>query len=358
MSGHGTTILDMEGHGTHVSGTVGEETNNGVMLAGHGLQDQDHAGQSVRQLLGYSVFALGAGYSWTRAAGLRRLSGQRHEPGIRYAADNGAKVINFSIGGPGQTPLLRDAISYAVGKGVFVAMSAGNSYDTGNAPDYPARYAETIAGAMAVASVGRSLRHAYYSTSGSYVEIAAPGGDQLEGGLAGGIWQSTIRAADSDPETILFLASIGSRRPRPRAPRWPRRTSRGWRRCSSASSARARRPRWSSRSSRRPPARAVAATASRPTCRLPRPAFHRASQERALIWCRPDSASSRLVRFGAQKVGAMRRMLLSIGLCAASLLSASLAAAQATQIRRRSWSVWNRRRCARNPRSTRRPWRR
>ena len=46
---------------------------------------------------------------------------------IRYAADNGAHVINMSLGGPEQSIALRDAIRYAVGKGTFVAMSAASS---------------------------------------------------------------------------------------------------------------------------------------------------------------------------------------------------------------------------------------
>ena len=204
VSGHGTTILDMDGHGTHVSGTVGEETNNLVMLAGMAYNTRI---MPVKVCLSYwdvQFSRSAAGIPGMAPPNSGGCPDSATAPGIRYAADNGAKVINFSIGGPGATPSLRDAITYAVGRGTFVAMSAGNSYDTGNTTEYPAKYGETIDGAMAVASVGRSLHHAYYSTSGSYVEIAAPGGDQREGGLAGGIWQSTIRAADSDPETIVF----------------------------------------------------------------------------------------------------------------------------------------------------------
>ena len=54
--------------------------------------------------------------------------------GIRYAADNGAKVINMSIGfdGGGPLPAIEEALRYAVGKGVFVAVSAGNAFDEGN----------------------------------------------------------------------------------------------------------------------------------------------------------------------------------------------------------------------------------
>ncbi len=119
---------------------------------------------------------------------------------IRYAADNGAKVINMSIGrtGGGPAPVVRDAIAYAVGRGVFVAVASGNTRDSGNAPSRVAEFAPSIDGMVAVGAVGKSLDLAYYSTTGSYVEIAAPGGDQRQlgqGGTTAGIVQQTI---DSD----------------------------------------------------------------------------------------------------------------------------------------------------------------
>ncbi len=61
--------------------------------------------------------------------------------GIRYAADHGAKVINLSLGGAGSSEALRDALLYAVSKGAFVAISAGNDFEEGNAIEYPAAYA-------------------------------------------------------------------------------------------------------------------------------------------------------------------------------------------------------------------------
>jgi len=54
--------------------------------------------------------------------------------GIRYAADNGAKVMNMSIGRTGPpAPVIEDAIRYAVGKGVFIAIAAGNDFLDGGA---------------------------------------------------------------------------------------------------------------------------------------------------------------------------------------------------------------------------------
>jgi serine protease len=204
VSGFDTTVLDTDGHGTHVGSTAGEETNNNLMLAGVAY------GASIMPIKACLSFwdvqfarsAAGTpGYAPLDAGG---CPDSATVPGIKYAADEGAKVINFSIGGEDADPALEEAIKYAVSKGAFVALSAGNGFDDGNPVEYPAKYAETIDGAMAVAAVGRSLEHAFYSSAGSYVEIAAPGGDVQAGGSAGGIWQSTIRRADSNPATVIF----------------------------------------------------------------------------------------------------------------------------------------------------------
>src|SRR5262249_6366738 len=57
---------------------------------------------------------------------------------------------------------------------------------------YPSFYASQIDGAMSVAAVGPTLAHAAYSTTGTYCEIAAPGGDANVGGAAAGIYQVTV----------------------------------------------------------------------------------------------------------------------------------------------------------------------
>src|SRR5262249_35845993 len=121
--------------------------------------------------------------------------------GIRWAADHGAKVINLSLGGPQPSSVLRDALAYAVGKGAFLAIAMGNSYEDGNPTEYPAAYAAGIDGVMAVGAVGPSLNRSFYSSTGPHIEISAPGGDDREGGSRGMIWQSTISANDAIPAT-------------------------------------------------------------------------------------------------------------------------------------------------------------
>ena len=86
-------------------------------------------------------------------------------------------------------------MQYAVSRGAFVSISGGNSFEDGNGADYPALYARDINGVMAVAAVGQDLNRAYYSTTGDFIEIAAPGGNTRVGGAAGRIWQQTYRAA-------------------------------------------------------------------------------------------------------------------------------------------------------------------
>ena len=119
--------------------------------------------------------------------------------GIRFAADNGAKAINLSLGGLRPAPAYQDALNYAVSHGAFAAVAMGNEFEEGNPTEYPAAYAPGIGGVMSVGAVGRSLRRAYYSNTGTHLEISAPGGDDRDGGLAGVIFQTGLFGLDFDP---------------------------------------------------------------------------------------------------------------------------------------------------------------
>jgi serine protease len=197
-------VLDSDGHGTHVSATVAQTTNNNLGFAGvaynaHVMPLKACLSfwdiQIIRSEQGIPGYApLNAGGCPTSAV----------TAAIRYAADNGAKVINLSLGGTNPSPTYLDALNYAVSRGVFVAMSAGNEFNDGNPTTYPASYAPEISGAMSVGAVGRSLSRAGYSTTGSFVEIVAPGGNGSDGGSAGLIWQAGIFFSDYDPEVVIF----------------------------------------------------------------------------------------------------------------------------------------------------------
>jgi len=195
----GGPVIDMDGHGSHVAATVAEDTNNGFGLAGIAYNVRI---MPVKVCLGYWEFMFIRGEDGVTGFANPDTSScpfSALAEGIRYAADNGARIINMSLGGTGQSNTLRDAMRYAIDKGVFISMSGGNRAETGNQVGYPAFYGQQFGGAMAASSVGRNLAKAYYSSTGSYIEIAAPGGDARSGGSGGVIWQSTVRQPDVNP---------------------------------------------------------------------------------------------------------------------------------------------------------------
>jgi len=174
--------VDLDGHGTHVAGTIGQLTNNGNGTAGMAYNVRL---MPVKVIQGTWDDIFGSPFVGTDDVVAR---------GVRYAADNGAKVINLSIGREegGPAPVVTDAIRYAVDRGVFVAVASGNTRADGNQPNRLAQPAPDIAGMVAVGAVGRTLNIAFYSTTGPYVELAAPGGDQRQGGVSAGILQQTL----------------------------------------------------------------------------------------------------------------------------------------------------------------------
>jgi hypothetical protein len=96
--------------------------------------------------------------------------------GIYYAVDNGANVINLSLGGNSSKDTLKSAIEYASNKGVIVVMAAGNNSDA--LPSYPARYAYNSG--IAVGAVDKNNNLADFSNRSGSQEITyvtAPGVD-------------------------------------------------------------------------------------------------------------------------------------------------------------------------------------
>ena len=197
-------VVDMDGHGTHVASTIGEDTNNAVAGAGiaYGVNVMP-----LKVCVGYweVQFAMSAsGYRGYVPQDSGGCAESEIAEAIRYAADSGAKVINLSLGGPTPSTTLRDALAYAVSRGAFVAIAMGNAYEDGNPVEYPAAYAKDIEGVMSVGAVGPSLERAYYSSTGPHIEISAPGGTVREGGANSLIWQATILPTDSDPARIIL----------------------------------------------------------------------------------------------------------------------------------------------------------
>jgi serine protease len=194
--------VDLDGHGTHVAGTIGQLTNNGNGTVGMAYNVRL---MPVKVIQGLWDEIFGSPFEGTDDVVAR---------GVRYAADNGAKVINLSIGREegGPATVVTDAIRYAVGKGCFVVVASGNTRADGNQQNRLAIPAPDIQGMVAVGAVGRTLDLAFYSTTGPYVELSAPGGDQRQGGVSAGILQQTL-----DPDLLETYARPVSQYGPPRA---------------------------------------------------------------------------------------------------------------------------------------------
>ncbi|RPJ64600.1 MAG: peptidase S8, partial [Acidobacteria bacterium] len=157
--------FDTDGHGTHIAGTIAQNTDNQTGAAGMAF----NVGiMPVKVLDTEWDEQNGAPFTATLSVVAQ---------GIRWAADHGAKVINMSLGAESGSSTIENALRYAVGQGAFISIAAGNTGDEDNSPEWPATYAKTIDGVMAVAAVDYNLQRAPYSTHRDYVEIAAPGGD-------------------------------------------------------------------------------------------------------------------------------------------------------------------------------------
>lgn len=142
---------DVVGHGTHTSGTIAAVTNNATGVASLAYNAQLIEGKVLDD---------------TGSGSLTNIAN-----GITWAADNGAKVINMSLGGASGSTTLQNAVNYAWNKGVVVVASAGNNGNT--KANYPAYYTNSLA----VAATDSADARASYSTYGSWVDIAAPGSD-------------------------------------------------------------------------------------------------------------------------------------------------------------------------------------
>ena len=146
------TVDDRYGHGTHVAGSAAAATNNSTGVAG-----------TCPDCNLYNVKVLGdtGGGSDSSVAN-----------GITWSADNGAKVVNMSLGGGGSNTL-QLAVDYAWNKGVVLVAAAGND-DVSNLA-YPAAYDKVIA----VASTDNKDLKSSFSNYGSWVDVAAPGSSIL-----------------------------------------------------------------------------------------------------------------------------------------------------------------------------------
>jgi subtilisin family serine protease len=151
VCGKAGTSFDPHGHGTHVAGIAAARDNSVFGLGG-----APEASILPVRVLSSS----GSGSNSDVAAG------------IYWAVDNGADVINLSLGGSSASTAVQDAVTYAEAQGVVVVAAAGNS--NSDAKSYPGGFdGEVIA--VGATAMNTPAARASFSNYGSWVDIGAPG---------------------------------------------------------------------------------------------------------------------------------------------------------------------------------------
>jgi len=152
FTGQATDPFDTLGHGTFVSSLVGALNDDGQGMAGFCGSCKLDIVKDIG-LTSYSVATA-----------------------IRTLTDAGVRVINMSFGGPGISLVEKDALDYAIGKGVLLVASAGND---GGPVNYPAAYLQPDGGAagygLAVGASDATDHPAPWSSWGSHLSLLAPG---------------------------------------------------------------------------------------------------------------------------------------------------------------------------------------
>ncbi|MFF2887751.1 S8 family peptidase [Paenibacillus sp. NPDC057967] len=189
----GTNIVDKNkapdddvGHGTHVAGIIGASVNNGEGVAGISWYNK---------IMPVKVLdSSGAGSTYSVAQG------------IIWAVDNGAKVINMSLGNYAQADFLHDAIKYAYERDVVLIAASGN--DNTERPGYPAAYPEVFA----VAATNNNKEKASFSNYGDYIDVAAPG-DSIASTYPGSQYAALSGTSMASPHVAALAGLIRSANP-------------------------------------------------------------------------------------------------------------------------------------------------
>jgi subtilisin family serine protease len=154
-------VADANGHGTFVASLAAGSVTNAEGIAGFG---------GDARLIVIRV---------SNAEGL--ISDVDEAAGIVYAVEQGAKIINLSFGGHSTSETEQRAIDFAVSRGALVIAAAGNEFEAGNPVIYPAALLQPPGSngrggrGLVVAATGTRGQRAWFSSTGSYVSLAAPG---------------------------------------------------------------------------------------------------------------------------------------------------------------------------------------
>ena len=180
--GDGGGVTPSSFHGTHVAGTIGAATNNGAGVAGVAW-DVNLMPLRVCGLDGCSLFDI--------MQAVRFAAGLPNDSGLLPAAP--ADVINLSLGGPFFSQAEADLYEQVRQLGVVIVASAGN--EGTSTPQYPASHTAVLS----VSAVGIDRILASYSSFGSRIDVAAPGGDG--GDLNGDGYPDFVLSTGGDDST-------------------------------------------------------------------------------------------------------------------------------------------------------------
>ncbi|MCX5797745.1 MAG: S8 family serine peptidase [Elusimicrobia bacterium] len=185
---YGCAAENSSWHGTHVSGTIGAKSDNGIGVAGVNWVSKILPIRVLGKCGGYDSDIIN-GMEW--AAGLT-VAGYPANP-------NPAKVLSLSLGGTGACPTAwQNAIDAVTAAGSVVVVAAGNeSVNLTFSPVTPA----SCSGVIAVAAVNSAGSLAYYSNYGSKVAISGPGGEQSYANDPNGVL-STLNSGLKGPVNV------------------------------------------------------------------------------------------------------------------------------------------------------------
>ncbi len=148
-------------HGTHVAGTIGAHTNNGVGVAG--------VGWNAARIMPVRALGVGGGTSWDIFQAVRYAAGLSNSSGT--VPGKPADIINLSFGGGGLSTIEQSLFDTIRQMGIIVVAAAGNK--ARDDKSYPAAYDNVVS----VSALDQAANLAYYSSFGDTVDVAAPGGD-------------------------------------------------------------------------------------------------------------------------------------------------------------------------------------
>ena len=191
--------MDDDGHGTHVSGTIGAVGNNAIGVTGVNWRVS---------IMGLKFLdAEGNGYTSNAVAAVTYATRMRRDFGVNVVA------INASWGGEKRSAALADAITAAGRAGILFVAAAGNeSSNNDRVATYPANQADDAV--IAVAATNRSSRLAAFSNYGSTtVDLAAPGVAILSTVPGGGYasFSGTSMATPYVTGTVALMAAANPR---------------------------------------------------------------------------------------------------------------------------------------------------